>query len=187
MLRAARDRAVRILHVVRARLAAVLGMVARWVRARAASVGHLVRTVARSHALTWWAGAAIAVLAVGGLGAGALHGVRQGGTLTSATAQREALASNGYYDCLTAEALQLVRPGDVIYLGSANLQNWTTVSKVMGGWADLTLRPSHANVALLVLPVPKGRSCGGQKLVIARKLPGGHLVFASGHPTPPRR
>lgn len=127
-------------------------------------------------------GLVVGVLALLALGTTAVHadqGVTQLASVRNATLARE---SNAYYSCLGAEAHSLFSSHDVVYQAEPTLGSWTTVTKVIGGWAHLTLQRDKATAAVLLQhsSAPVAGSCDGDFLVSIRLGPGGRVVIVRG-------
>jgi hypothetical protein len=130
----------------------------------------------RRHAPAGLVGVVVGLCALLALGSTAIHATRSETRLVTSTDIRQADASNTYYSCLEAEAHSLVRPHDVVFLADPDLARWVTVTKAVGGWADLTLHRGQATVALLLEHTSHGPTCSGDVLVSIRN-PHGHVVM----------
>jgi hypothetical protein len=130
----------------------------------------------KRHARAGLAGVLVGLCALAGLASTAVHATQSEAQLVSHTDIRQADESNAYYSCLEAEAHSLVRPDDVVYLAEPDLARWVTVTKAVGGWADLTLHRSQATVALLLEHTSKGPTCAGDVLLSIRH-PHGRVVM----------
>jgi hypothetical protein len=139
---------------------------------------------AKRYARAGIAGVIVGLFALGALVSTAVHATRSEAQLVSQVAIREADQSNAYYSCLEAEAHSLVQPDDVVYLADPNLARWVTVTKAVGGWADLTLHRSQATVALLLQHPSHGPTCAGNVLVSIR-IRHGHVVMARARQSSP--
>jgi hypothetical protein len=126
-------------------------------------------------------GAAVALVALVALGAGALHGGHVEAGLTTHRDVTQAQRADAYYDCLTAEAHSLIHAGDVVFLPHPTLGEWATVTKVIGGWAAVTLHLKAANEGLAIDHAPGPGTCQGDVIVTVTRLPDGHLVIGRGH------
>lgn len=123
---------------------------------------------------------AVLLFAVIALGLGALHSNHLETRLTTAAATASAQRSDRYYNCLSAQAHSLITPSDVVYLPDPTLAAWTTLTKVVGGWAHVTLQLHQANLALTLQRSTHPGSCDGNDLVTVGHAPGGHIVIRSG-------
>jgi hypothetical protein len=129
----------------------------------------------------WVIGAVVGALALVGLASTALGAVGSESHLASDAAVRRAQQSNAYYACLSEQAHSLIGPHDVVYLANPTLEEWVTLTKVMGGWAHLTLRQHKANVGIDLQRVNStgpGSTCDGNALVTLRRSADGHLSLA---------
>jgi len=116
----------------------------------------------------------------------AAHAVATGGSLDSAHAVASARQSDGYYACLTAQAHSLLRPGDVAYMGDhPTLNQWVTITKVIGGWARVTLDRDRSTVAIGLGRFPSRHTCAGYALVTARRARDGRVVLSRGMQSSP--
>jgi hypothetical protein len=103
--------------------------------------------------------------ALTGLAVGAVHGVRSATSLTTPRAVAQAARDDRYYQCLSAQARTLVRPGQTIEVSSANLGNWATLAKAVASWTVLTDDRRQA-VAILSLEPRRGSgACLGSVVV----------------------
>jgi hypothetical protein len=134
--------------------------------------------------MTNWRTALVSVvvgaLALAGLAATALHAARTETALPTAALVRSAGQSDAYFDCLDRQAHSLVTSKDVVYLPNPGLENWVTLTKVIGGWVRLTLRPHASTVALALSHGSGSGTCAGDFLVTIRQLPGGHDLISRG-------
>ena len=119
----------------------------------------------------------IALLALGGT---AVHANQSETRLTSTKNSVLAERSNAYFTCLQTQARSLIGVHDVVDLADPTLSEWVTVTKVLGGWANLTLRRDTATVSVLVQPSSSPGTCNGDVLVTIRRGPDGHVVMARG-------
>jgi len=127
-----------------------------------------------------WGGFAVLVVALIGLGGGALHGEHAESQLTAAHFTRSAERSNAYFACLDTQAHSLLHPHDVVYLSDPTLGSWVTLTKVIGGWARETLNVRQSNVGLALVSESNGPTCEGQALVAARRTASGQVLFTRG-------
>jgi hypothetical protein len=127
-----------------------------------------------------WAGLAVLVVALVGLGGGALHGEHAESQLTAAHLTRAAERSNAYFACLTTQAHSLLESRDVVYLSDPTLSSWVTLTKVIGGWARETLEVRRSTVGLTLISESNGPTCEGQALVSARRTTAGQVLFTRG-------
>lgn len=125
-------------------------------------------------------GLAVGLLALGALGSTAFHATTTQTQLTSAHNVAAAQRSDAYYACLDTQAHMLIRPHDVVYLADPNLSRWVTFTKVVGGWADLTLHRDRASVAIGLEHIRGGGTCDGDVLVSLRVRPDGRVVMGRG-------
>jgi hypothetical protein len=123
-------------------------------------------------------GLAVGLVALVALIASAFHANGVESRLTSAAASSAAARSDRYYACLSAQSHSLLRAGDVVYLAQPTLAEWVTLTKVIGGWAHVTLQRSAATVAVTMEQGSGRGTCQGDVLVTARQVPGGRVEFA---------
>ncbi|MHB1777224.1 MAG: hypothetical protein ACYCU7_14715 [Acidimicrobiales bacterium] len=132
--------------------------------------------------------AAVGVVAVVGLGAGAVHGARSAASLAGARSVAAANLDDRYYDCLTTQARSLVPPGRRVVISTANLANWGTLGKAVAGWAVVTRHRRRA-VAVLSLAADHGPGACLGSVVVARYADGavrrGHGASVPGPGPPP--
>jgi hypothetical protein len=131
----------------------------------------------------WVIGAVVGALALVGLASTALGAVGSESHLSTDATVRQAQRSDAYYACLSEQAHSLIGPHDVVYLANPTLEEWVTLTKVMGGWAHLTLHEHQANVGIDLQRVDStgpGSTCDGSALITLRRSPDGHLSLARG-------
>jgi hypothetical protein len=124
--------------------------------------------------------AVVGLLALGGIGVTAVHAARSETSLATPALVRSAAQSDDYFDCLRTQAHSLVTSHDVVYLPNPSLENWVTLTKVIGGWVRLTLRPDSSTVAMVLSHGTGGDTCQGDYLVTIRHLPGGRDRISRG-------
>jgi hypothetical protein len=127
-------------------------------------------------------GVAVALVALLALAITAVHAAHAVTRLTSAPQSDAARASNAYFACLEVQAHSLIVPGDVVYLLRPTLAQWVTMTKVIGGWADVTLDLGAANTAARLEHVRAPGTCDGTDIQIIRKFGNGRVLIEQGLP-----
>jgi len=130
-------------------------------------------------------GGLLGVFALLTLGSTALHATTTQRQDVTHRAEAAATRQNEYFSCLEAQAHSLVGQRDVVYLAEANLGRWVTITKVVGGWANVTLHRSRATVALEVVHRSGGNTCAGDVLISIRHTSDGGVLMRRGHSSGP--
>jgi hypothetical protein len=133
------------------------------------------------------ASALVALVGLGSLAVGAVHGGR-GSSAQGSPAQVSAWRLDAaYYGCLSAQAHSLIRPGQVVDIPVSDPGAWVTLAKVVAPFAVMSTRRS-GHVVLTLANRPGPGSCLGSVVVVqelsglVRTGTGGSLT---GHRVPP--
>ncbi|HEX3794854.1 MAG TPA: hypothetical protein VHV57_10180 [Acidimicrobiales bacterium] len=124
--------------------------------------------------------AVVGLLAIVGIALTAVHAARSESHLATPALVHSATQSDAYFECLSTQAHSLVSAHDIVYLPKPTLANWVTLTKVIGGWVRLTLRPASSTVALALLHSTRGATCQGDYLVTIRRQSGGRALISRG-------
>ncbi len=133
-----------------------------------------------SHRRTRCGGAAILIVALIALGLGTWHAARAESRLSSSKYKASALHSDAYFECLSAQAHSLIGPHNVVYLPDPTLNEWVTLTKVIGGWAHESLNLHASNLALTLQRSGQSGTCDGQVLVTITRNAAGRLIMTRG-------
>ena len=125
-------------------------------------------------------GLAVALVALLALASTAVHAAHALTRLTATHKSDAARANNAYFACLEVQAHSLIVPGDVVYLLRPTLAQWVTMTKVIGGWADVTLNLGAANTAARLEHVRGPGTCDGTDIQIIHRFNNGRVLIQQG-------
>jgi hypothetical protein len=99
-----------------------------------------------------------------GLAVGAVHGVRQTSSLSTAADVRAWQADARYWACLDSQARSLVRSGTHVFIDTHNLGDYITLEKALSSWAIVVQRRDQASTRLSLRDASGPDTCLGTRL-----------------------
>jgi len=115
-------------------------------------------------------GTAVALVAVVGLAAQAVHGNATVSAQRQASTVRAAQVDDAFYHCLDLQARSLVTPAQPVSLDASNLADLVTLLKGVGSWVTVADPPSRAVASLSLRQVDGPGACLGT-VVVAHYTP----------------
>jgi len=127
-------------------------------------------------------GLALALVAVGALVVGSVHGARSSVGRADATSVTSARLDDAYYGCLAAQTESLVGPGLVVDVSTSDPGSWGTLVKVVAP-RDVLTTDQARSAAVLTLARRSGPGACLGSVVVAR-YPNGTVRDGTGGSLP---
>jgi hypothetical protein len=104
----------------------------------------------------------VGLVAVAGLGVGAVHGARQASSLAGTSEARAWQADYLYYACLDAQAHSLVPPGAHVWIDTRNSSVLYTLEQVLSPWAIVVHHHNQATTWVSLRDATGSGACLGR-------------------------
>jgi len=127
-------------------------------------------------------GLALALVALGALVVGSVHGARSSVGRADAGAVASARLDDAYYECLAAQAGSLVGPGLLVDVSTADPGSWATLVKVVAPRDVLTTAQTGSVAVLTLTRRPGPGACLGS--VVVARYPNGSVRDGTGGSLP---
>jgi hypothetical protein len=127
-------------------------------------------------------GLALALVALGALVVGSVHGARSSVGRADAASVASARLDDAYYGCLAAQAGSLVGPGLVVDVSTSDPGSWGTLVKVVAPRDVLTTDQGRSAAVLTLARRPGPGACLGS--VVVARYPDGTVRQGTGGSLP---